>query len=356
MDASTVLRTNGAKAGEFVGGVIGGAADAVAKAWGEMAVPLGEMIERKAETLAKTVEVRAVPLAETAGMTVETLAKTVESRAAPIAEAVGATAGSVAEDVSGKIERTGESLAAGIKNFKFGRREGLILGLTLGLFAAVWVFTRVDRRAAARTLRGAGSRVGDATQGLTSRMGQAAQGLPGKASALAGQAGDRAGQVGQVVGTRVNQVVQQVRRGQGDQMVEDARSRLTDGTETMRGDAPKNGGSPKAAEKPKAEAASDLDKDTQAAINEAAEEARRVEDEALEAAQKLGLSNGMKVVAFDGTDLGRVQEVRERGFVLDRPKGSDLLVPLTEVARIEGTVAYLRIDVGQLTKMGWDQA
>jgi hypothetical protein len=68
------------------------------------------------------------------------------------------------------------------------------------------------------------------------------------------------------------------------------------------------------------------------------------------------VSDGMKVVAFDGTDIGRVQEVREEVFVLDRPRGADLLVPMDQVARIEGTVVYLRVEVGQVSKMGWQKA
>ena len=70
---------------------------------------------------------------------------------------------------------------------------------------------------------------------------------------------------------------------------------------------------------------------------------------------EIKISNGMKVVAFDGTDIGRVQEVREEVFILDRPRGADLLVPLDQIARIEGTVVYLRVEVGQVSKMGWEK-
>ncbi len=131
-------------------------------------------------------------------------------------------------------------------------------------------------------------------------------------------------------------------KGQGTNGVDEAKQRLS---------------GPSASEATRLEDfASDLDKDTRAAINEAIEEVEAVQEEALEEARDLGLSNGMKVVGFEGTDIGRVQEVREDVFVLDRPKGADLLVPLTEVARIEGTVAYLRIEADRLTKMGWQKA
>jgi hypothetical protein len=327
MDAQSFLRINGARAGELVE-ALGGAAGNMAKAIEATVGPLAEMIEGKATTLAKGVEERAAPLA-----------KSVEQRAAPLAEAVETTVETVAEDLEGKLESAAKGVVAGVKNFKFGTREGLILGAAVGIFAAIWLIRKIDREEAAERLRTAGARVSEKAQDLTSK----ASALTDKASAVRGAANERVGHV-----------MAQI-RGQTNGTVEDAKLRLSDPTSPVREVEIK----PSSKEEPAAQEApiaTGLDEETQAAINDAAEEVERVEAEVREEASKLGLSNGMKIVAFDGTDIGRVQEVREEVFVLDRPKGPDLLVPLTEVARIEGTVAYLRIDVGQVPKMGWENA
>jgi hypothetical protein len=339
------------KAGELVA-ALGGAAEAVAKAIEETAGPLAEMLEGKATIVAKRVEQRAAPLAEAVGVTVGTLAKSVEEKAGPLAETVSTAVDALAEDLEARVEQARKDVTASVKNFKFGQREGLILGLTVGVFAAVWLIRKIDREAAAERLCTAGARVGErthalsgrvgeATHGLTSRVGEATQGLAGKAGALAGQAGERVGQVVQQVRSRAEQGAPD----QAGQEVQAAKLRLSDPTSPAReitiGEAPKP-----------ATVESDLTEDTRTAIDEVVNETAR----AAQQGEKLVLSNGMKVVAFDGTDIGRVQEVREDVFVLDRPKGSDLLVPMDQVARIEGTVAYLRIDVGQLPKMGWDNA
>lgn len=357
MNAQAVLRSNGAKAGELVGALsdtLSEAAETVAKTIGATAAPMAEMTKIKAETLAKSVEMRAGPVAEAVGATVETLAKTVEQRAGPMAQAVGEKADALTDDLEEKLEQARKDIAEGVRNFKFGRREGLILGVTLGVFATVWLIRKIDRQAAAARLRAAGSRVGEATQGLTE-----------KAGTYTGLAGERVGQVVQNLGARAGSVVEQV-RGQGDQTVEDVKQRLSGETpftgevtisQTPKAEDNGNDLNQEARQKPAPEeAGSGLDEDTRAAIDAAVGQLEQVQEEAQEQARELGLSNGMKVVAFDGTDIGRVQEVREDVFVLDRPKGSDLLVPLTEVARIEGTVAYLRIDTGQVTKMGWEKA
>jgi hypothetical protein len=66
MNAQTLFRGNGVKAGEFAE-TLGGAAGAAAKAIEATAAPLAEMIEGTAEALAKNVEARAVPLADAVG-------------------------------------------------------------------------------------------------------------------------------------------------------------------------------------------------------------------------------------------------------------------------------------------------
>lgn len=347
MNAQTLLRTNGAKAGELVG-AIGDAAEALAKAIEATATPLAETVEVKATILAKGVEERAVPLAEAVGVSVEALAKSVGDAAGPLAGAVETTVVELAEDLEKKLEQARKEVVRSAKNFKFGTREGVVLGVAVGLFAAVWLLRRMDRQAAAERLRTAGSRVAGATQGVTNRVGEATQGLSGKAGAIAGQASERVGQVVQNMGSRANGVVHQV-RGQADPSADGAKQRLSEPAAPPQEAASE--------ETPRADAfASDLNQDTREAIEQAVSQVEQAQEETLQEARALGLSDGMKVVAFDGTDIGRVQEVREDVFVLDRPKGKDLLVPLTEVARIEGTVAYLRVEADRVTKMGWEKA
>lgn len=319
------MGANRARAGELmeaVGGAAGGlveavgeAAATVAKAIGETAAPLAGMIETGAETLAAKME----------------------SAVDPVAKSAGGKVDAFSEDLEVKLKKARKDLAANAKGFRFGQREGLILGIALGVFATVWLIRKIDRQAAASRLQAAGSRVGEATQGLTS-----------KAGTLAGQAGDRVGQVVQGIGTRTGDVVQQI-RDQASQTVEGAKQRFSDSSGPMQEVTISQALEPEST-------ASGLDSETRAAIAEVADEVEQVQEEAEEQARELGLSEGMKVVAFDGTDIGRVQEVREDVFVLNRPKGSDLLVPLTEVARIEGTVAYLRIEAGRVVKMGWENA
>jgi hypothetical protein len=68
------------------------------------------------------------------------------------------------------------------------------------------------------------------------------------------------------------------------------------------------------------------------------------------------IANGMKVEGFDSVDIGRVQSVEEGFFVLDRPKGPDLRVPVDVVARVKDTIVTLRIPANQVVKQGWEQA
>lgn len=331
MNAQTVLKANGAKASDLLES-LGDTAGALAKTIEVTAVPLVAIVGDTASAFAKSVEERAVPMA-----------KNLEESVSMLAEAVGTTVEALAEDLEQKSEQAVDDVMATVKSFKFGTREAIIVGAAVGVVAAVWLIRRIDRKAAAERLRAAGTRVGQTAQDLTGRVGGATQGLADRAGALT----EKAGAVTGLASERVGQVVQQV-RSQTNGTVEGAKLRLSDPTSPAReievNQAPKT-------ETP----ANDFDKETQAAIDDAVQEVERVEQEQREEARELGLSNGMKVVAFDGTDIGRVQEVREDAFVLDRPKGSDLLVPLTELARIEGTVAYLRIDVGQVTKMGWEK-
>lgn len=66
------------------------------------------------------------------------------------------------------------------------------------------------------------------------------------------------------------------------------------------------------------------------------------------------ISEGMKVVDFDGVDIGRVKAIESDTFVLSRPKGDDLRVPKNAGLRVEGTILYLRTDANQVHRQGWE--
>lgn len=66
------------------------------------------------------------------------------------------------------------------------------------------------------------------------------------------------------------------------------------------------------------------------------------------------LSEGMKVVDFEGVDIGRVKVVEDDTFILSRPKGDDLRVPKDAGLRVEGTLLYLRTDANQVHRQGWE--
>jgi hypothetical protein len=66
------------------------------------------------------------------------------------------------------------------------------------------------------------------------------------------------------------------------------------------------------------------------------------------------VSEGMKVVDFEGVDIGRVKSVEDDTFILSRPKGDDLRVPKDVGLRVEGTILYLRTDANQVHRQGWE--
>jgi hypothetical protein len=79
-----------------------------------------------------------------------------------------------------------------------------------------------------------------------------------------------------------------------------------------------------------------------------------IENEPIEREDAARISNGMKVVAIDGVDIGRVKEVEDGSFILSRPQGSDLRVPLDAFYKLEGTIVYLRFEANQIIRQGWE--
>ncbi len=69
------------------------------------------------------------------------------------------------------------------------------------------------------------------------------------------------------------------------------------------------------------------------------------------------VGKGMKVIGSDGVNIGRVKAARDNEFVLDRPKGTDLYVPLESVWKVEnGSVVVLRIAADQIYHQPWERS
>jgi hypothetical protein len=330
MNTQVLLKENAAKA------------DEVARAVKATASALAETLEKKTGLVAEVIERQS-----------DALVGAVGAKAGPLAKAVEVKADVLGEALEEKLELARKEALTTLKEFKFGQREALLLGVAVGVVAVVVISRRIDKQRAAERLRAAGSRAGESVRQIGAKVSESAQDLGAKVSPavanVTSKAGELAGQVKQEVTTRAGELAGQSRPNNG-------RHEESELSEYALPNLP-------AAE---ASQAHDLDDarqrlaaeaDQLPAREEAIDPQALGEGEPLAAASgELKVSNGMKVVAFDGTDIGRVQEVREEVFVLDRPRGADLLVPTDQVARIEGTVVYLRVDLGQVTKMGWEKA
>jgi hypothetical protein len=312
MNAQVMIKDNTARAVE------------VAKAVEATAGALAEALEKKSELL---------------GDALEKQADAIGSKTAPLAKAVEVKADALGETLEATLEKARNDAMASLKGFKFGQREAILLGVAVGALTVAVVVRRMDRKAAAERLKAAGTRAGESAQKLGAKVSPAV-------AAFGSKAGELAGQVKEQVTTRASGVAEQLRPSNGRHGDESQ-------AEYALPTAP--------ADEARAE---ELDEARQRLSAEASEPApapvasETATSDAAEAAPQgeIKVSDGMKVVAFDGTDIGRVQEVREEVFVLDRPRGADLLVPMDQVARIEGTVVYLRIETGQVSKMGWEKA
>lgn len=369
MDAQVFLKENAAKAVEVARAVettAGALADALEKKSGALA----EVFEKKTGVLSEVLEKKTGMLSEALEKQGDALAGVIGSKAAPIAKAVEKQADLLGGAVEEKLERARQDALESLKGFKFGQREAILLGFAAGALAVVVIIRRMDRRAAAQRLRAAGSRAGESAQKLGAKVSESAQELGAKVSpavaTLTSKAGELAGQVKDEVATRAGELAGQLRPSNGRHGEGDAQPTEymlpTPGEETRSQDLDEARQRLSAELDKPTQAAEALNTEAPAATSEGADEtATAAPQEAAETQPQSGgqgeikISNGMKVVAFDGTDIGRVQEVREEVFVLDRPRGADLLVPLDQIARIEGTVVYLRIEVGQVTKMGWEK-
>ncbi len=358
MDAQVFLKENAVKAAE------------VARTVEATAGALAEALEKKTGLIAEVLEKKGGLISEVIEKQGDALAGALGSKAAPIAKAVEVKADALSEVLEEKLGQARKDAMESLKGFKFGQREALLLGVAVGALAVVVIVRRMDRKAAAERLRMAGARAGESAQKIGARMSETAQELGTRVSpavaTLTSKAGEIAGQVKEEVSTRAGGLAGQLKPSNGRHgeeapteytlptppATEEARTQDLD--EARQRLSAESGDATRAAEAalPEPPAAEAETAPTEASASEEAPAGER--DQAGQG--EIKVSNGMKVVAFDGTDIGRVQEVREEVFVLDRPRGADLLVPMDQVARIEGTVVYLRIEVGQVTKMGWEKA
>lgn len=303
MNAQVMIKDNTARAVE------------VAKAVEATAGALAEALEKKSELLADALEKQA---------------DAIGSKTAPIAKAVEVKADALGET----LEKARDEAMASLKGFKLGQREAILLGVAVGALAVAVVVRRMDRQAAAERLRAAGTRAGESAQKIGAKVSPAVAALGSKAGELAGQVKEQLRPSNGRHGDEGQAPEYSLPTPSVEGALDEARQRLSAEANAAASDA--------GAVNPEAAAAAG-----EAATREVGQPAAKGE---------IKVSDGMKVVAFDGTDIGRVQEVREEVFVLDRPRGADLLVPMDQVARIEGTVVYLRVETGQVSKMGWEKA
>jgi hypothetical protein len=68
----------------------------------------------------------------------------------------------------------------------------------------------------------------------------------------------------------------------------------------------------------------------------------------------MALHEGMMVFAADrSTDLGSVKEIRDIGFVLDRPMKPDVVVPFSVIASNDGQRLILNVEADQIEHQSW---
>jgi HSP20 family protein len=64
---------------------------------------------------------------------------------------------------------------------------------------------------------------------------------------------------------------------------------------------------------------------------------------------------GMQVAGSDGEEIGRVKEVRNSDFLLDRRMHRDVYVPFDAIDRVDGERVTLTVSASRIDQMGWQQ-
>ena len=201
-----------------------------------------------------------------------------------------------------------------------------------------------------QTAQVVGERLEHARERLSTKLDEAAASkaeIDAQVSDLAQQASSVAQQAGSQAREQVDRIVEQIETG-----ISDAAGQV----EAVAKDAPEEVSTRLGASESLGHEARRREPGAEQAVDVAEIIAEIVPDVETtgEAAAAAALSSGMKVVAIDGTDIGRVKDVREDGFVLSRPRGADLLAPLDGVYKVEDTLVYLRIKANQVARQGWE--
>ncbi|MBI4497429.1 MAG: DUF2171 domain-containing protein [Chloroflexi bacterium] len=66
------------------------------------------------------------------------------------------------------------------------------------------------------------------------------------------------------------------------------------------------------------------------------------------------LREGLGVMSSDGVKVGTVKEVRAQDLLVIRPLGSNLYVPIDDVADIAADRLVLDVSADQVNKMRWE--
>jgi hypothetical protein len=343
----------------------------------DVGVKVGKTVEGIGTTAGKTME----GLSATAGKTVEGLSTTVGKTVEGLGATAGKTAGALGEAVEKTVETTigktkdmtvgkVDELKTNRRRAKLARRRqkirkqrmdriGTYFGFGLVIALLYWWETRRDKSMkemadhAAQALRSAQGTVTRTAQQVASRSGDATEALRTAKDAVARTAQEVGSRAGEQASRLVDDVKTRIGADRG--MDEEGNGHGRAGSESessgARGTRDATSGPAMTGGSTAGGAAT-----TGGATGETQGFEGRSEVWApgeLRGASGPAISPGMKVVGFDGVDIGRVQEVEEDAFILDRPKGSDLRVPKDAVARVEGTVAYLRVAANRVVQQGW---
>jgi hypothetical protein len=67
------------------------------------------------------------------------------------------------------------------------------------------------------------------------------------------------------------------------------------------------------------------------------------------------LREGMKVMSSDGVKIGIVKEIFAQDVLVIRPLGSNLYVPIDDIADSTSDQIMLGVSASQVNRMGWER-
>jgi hypothetical protein len=62
---------------------------------------------------------------------------------------------------------------------------------------------------------------------------------------------------------------------------------------------------------------------------------------------------GMHVVGTDGKEVGKVKEVRDKDFLIDRPMRRDVYAPLDAIQNVTDDTVTLNVSSDRVDNMNW---